>query len=111
MRGRECWARSILTRLLRWPILHTHEGRFAAKRCRDRLDDSLSNGTVPSRILGYDRPDYRSRHEQVASWSSAIGDDDGKEHQDIDHTMYRNKDAGVAEFIPVEMVHESALIP
>jgi hypothetical protein len=47
----------------------------------------------------------------VASWSSAIGDDDGKEHQDIDHTLYRNKDAGVAEFIPVEMVHESALIP
>ena len=74
----------------------THEGKFAAKRGRDRRDDSLSNGTVSSGILGYDHPDYRSRHEQAASWSSAIGDDDGDEHQDIDHTVYRKEDAGVA---------------
>jgi len=40
------------------------------------------SATVSSRILGYDHTDYRSRHEQVASWSSAIGDDHGDDHDE-----------------------------
>jgi hypothetical protein len=43
------------------------------------VDLMIQSATASSRVLGDDHPDCKSRHEQVALWSSATSDDDGED--------------------------------
>jgi hypothetical protein len=52
--------------------------------------------TASSRVLGYDHPDCRSRHEQAALWSSMISDEDGDDDQEVDQAVHSDDDGGVA---------------
>jgi hypothetical protein len=49
-----------------------------------------------SRVLGYDHPDCRSRHEQVTLWSSVISDDDRDDDRDTDEPVHSDDDGDVA---------------
>jgi hypothetical protein len=64
------------------------------------IDSMTRSATASSRVLGYNHPDWGSRHEQAAFWSSVTSDDDGDDDQDIDQdvdqAVYGDDDGGVA---------------
>jgi len=58
------------------------------------IDLMTQSATASSRVLGDDHPDCRSRHEQVALWSSATSDDDRDDDLDVDQAVHSDDDGG-----------------
>lgn len=58
------------------------------------FDLMTQSATASSRVSGDDHPDCRSRHEQVALWSSATSDDDRDDDLDVDQAVHSDDDGG-----------------